>query len=43
MVICWILVVMFVYVKFIDSGFRGNVSNLTLKMNSDLNAGSSPG
>ena len=34
---------MFVYVKFIDSDFRGNVSNLTLKMNSNLNAGSSPG
>ena len=40
---CWILVVMFVYVKFIDSDFRGKVSNLTLKMNSDLNEGSSPG
>ena len=34
---------MFVYVKFIDSDFKGNVSNLILKMNSDLNAGSSPG
>ena len=34
---------MFVYVKFVDSDFRGNVSNLTLKMNSDLKAGSSPG
>jgi len=34
---------MFVSVKFIDSDFRGKVSNLTLKMNSDLNEGSSPG
>ena len=42
MVTCWILVVMFVYLKFIDSDFNGNVTNLILKMNSDLNAGSSP-
>ena len=40
---CWILVLLFASVKFIDSDFRGKVSNLTLKMNSDLNEGSSPG
>ena len=42
MVTCWILVVMFVYLKFIDSDFNENVTNLILKMNSDLNDVSSP-